>query len=804
MPTISTNLGNPQATDVAVETALPFIGNVSREDLQSTLGQADAEISKLYEDRNVLLTQGGQITYSGDGTELTFGESLKLEINSQVAGGTPTVITLIIAGSYPSSFTASGNMIYAVVDRTGGTATVTYNATTLPAVVNANQEVFLIAKRDDAAGPIPRCYFRDGTVLNAGQTARLGQTSGISNLSLLMDGEWSVNSSTLIAENLTASTVNVQSTVSTEWSGQGFTATQSGSITSVQVQLVNGAGTGTLGGNIVGQLWTNSGGLPGTLIATGGSVAASGIGNSLSTFTFTFSSVPLVSGTSYFFVMDFAATTYSGGADVYAYASDSAPYGGRAVISTTSGSSWISQSPEDIWFIASFSGALLSWTEPAYVQVPGLANNNNTIPTSESPVTFTAAGQVAYVELNTTTGSSANLTVNVVDDTSLVPDSNTYIVATFDGSTVLVGGNILLTVGVTGSGVLLGGSSWNPGAAVAPSTVGNVLTSTGSTWASQAPANAPTSSYELVNLGLSSSVASNALTINLTQYDGASAPTSGNPVSIGFRSSTATSAAYSVATATSATSITLPNGASLGVPQSGQYIYVYAVNSAGTISLAACGTEYPDEGSLVDTVSISGSATDPNTLYSGSSGLSNVPARLIGRVLVNETVAGTYASAPTEMSLVPFINKTPYILTATSSSKTASASSEWQDMVNGSVTVGAGTWKVTGSILWDFATASPEYQELIGQWSSTPGTDSAAAPTGIEALSNITLLTVFNAEQEITGIDDAEIWTMNMQEFTMVVQPGTDATVYLVPFSGFAGNAANTRISTFINAQKIG
>ena len=178
---IPTSRGNPQASDVAVETQLPMTGNATRQDLQSTLGQNDSQVSKLYEDRNAELSQGGLISFSGG--ELTFTEVLTLELNSKVAGGAPVIIPLGVVGanifSGPFMVPASGDMVYAVIDRIAGTAVVTDSATTLPPVNYSNQEVFLIGKRNDAADGTIRFYFRDGTAINSGQTIRLGAPSGV-------------------------------------------------------------------------------------------------------------------------------------------------------------------------------------------------------------------------------------------------------------------------------------------------------------------------------------------------------------------------------------------------------------------------------------------------------------------------------------------------------------------------------------------------------------------------------------------------------------------------------------------------
>lgn len=181
MSIIPTSRGNPQASDVAIETALPMTGTSSREDLQSGLTKNDAEISKLYEDRNIQLTQGGSILYDGSGTFLTFSENLNLEINSQVAGGAPTIIPLFSGiGPYTANVPSSGDMVYVVINRILGTAVLTDSATTLPAVNSSNQEVFLIGKRDDSGDGFKRFYFRDGTAITAGQSIRLGAPSGFS------------------------------------------------------------------------------------------------------------------------------------------------------------------------------------------------------------------------------------------------------------------------------------------------------------------------------------------------------------------------------------------------------------------------------------------------------------------------------------------------------------------------------------------------------------------------------------------------------------------------------------------------
>lgn len=161
-------------------TVLPMAGNSVDEMLDSVLSKIDAQIAKHFEDRNVFLTDGGIVTFTG--TQVQFTEALNLVINQKISGAAPQIISL---GSTTRTISATNRMIYAIVNRSAGTATVTDDATTLPAAVAANQEVFLIAKRVDATDGTQRLYFRNGSGFNAGQSARLGSAGSGSGSGIL-------------------------------------------------------------------------------------------------------------------------------------------------------------------------------------------------------------------------------------------------------------------------------------------------------------------------------------------------------------------------------------------------------------------------------------------------------------------------------------------------------------------------------------------------------------------------------------------------------------------------------------------
>lgn len=157
------------------------------------------------------------------------------------------------------------------------------------------------------------------------------------------------------------------------------------------------------------------------------------------------------------------------------------------------------------------------------------------------------------------------------------------------------------------------------------------------------------------NLGLAASVASNALTLALKQQDGTTDPAvSTGAVIIPYRSATSTSGAYTNVSSTAALSVVVPSGATLGTTSGAQaYLWLYAMNNSGATVLGVSQLKF-DDGSVQSSTTISSGASANNLIYS-TSGLSNVPIRLLGRIKVTETTAGTWATAPSEISLAPAI-----------------------------------------------------------------------------------------------------------------------------------------------------
>lgn len=195
------------------------------------------------------------------------------------------------------------------------------------------------------------------------------------------------------------------------------------------------------------------------------------------------------------------------------------------------------------------------------------------------------------------------------------------------GSSGLTGEGVTtpLSVGKGGTGanthtlnnVLLGNTT---GALkeVAPGASGNVLTSDGTIWNSSAPI-AVTSKIQPVTC----TQASGALTFGL------------NPTVLDFRSTTLTTGVPNTRTVSSALSLVLPSGGTLGaVSTIAAELILVAIDNVGTVELAviniAGGNDLSEVG-LISTTAISASATANNVFYS-TNARTNVPYRVIGLV----------------------------------------------------------------------------------------------------------------------------------------------------------------------------
>lgn len=304
-------------------------------------------------------------------------------------------------------------------------------------------------------------------------------------------------------------------------------------------------------------------------------------------------------------------------------------------------------------------------------------------------------------------------------------------------SSAAVVGALTVTNGGTGvasfsiNQVLLGGStSTGTLQQVSGGSAGQVLTATGTTTAPtfQTLPAAATFSFAASNLGLSTSVSGNALTIALKQSDGSTDPSTGtSAVVVGMRSSTLTSGAYTTRSVTSALSLTLSSGTSLAmlINQSA-FVWVYIIDSdgAGTMKLAASTVRY-DDTSRKTTIPESSTVTitnaSPGVFTGTANGLSNNTPIIL-------TTTGTL---PTGLSP----NTIYYIVSQATNSFSVSASPGGTAINTSSAGSGTHTFHHAGwNLVSDAAYANCPIR-LIGRLNVTPTTlGQWVAPTQISLL----------------------------------------------------------------------
>jgi hypothetical protein len=165
------------------------------------------------------------------------------------------------------------------------------------------------------------------------------------------------------------------------------------------------------------------------------------------------------------------------------------------------------------------------------------------------------------------------------------------------------------------------------------------------------------SSEQIENLGLAFSVGSSALTCAAKQADGSTDASASAPVYVGMRSATLTSGAFAQRSIVAALSLVVPSTATLGHTSAvAGNLYWYLLDNAGTLELAVSATDFGRAG-IASTTTIAGGSNTAATMYS-TTGRSNVPFRKIALTIDTQTVAGTWAAAPSTVQVSPTADDT--------------------------------------------------------------------------------------------------------------------------------------------------
>lgn len=192
------------------------------------------------------------------------------------------------------------------------------------------------------------------------------------------------------------------------------------------------------------------------------------------------------------------------------------------------------------------------------------------------------------------------------------------------------------------------------------SITGNPVTTTGTLAltlnnASPLPAvnGGSTSPDSITNCSIDATVAANALTVSILTAAGGT-PSATDPCIIGFRNATLTTGTYALVSVTAATTVVVPDTATLGcVISTDCPIYVYAINNAGTIVAGVGSWRMFDEGNVQSTTAVGAGSTAFGTVYS-TAGQSNKAVRLLGEAVIQLGASSHWSNAATTKKNVPF------------------------------------------------------------------------------------------------------------------------------------------------------
>jgi hypothetical protein len=322
---------------------------------------------------------------------------------------------------------------------------------------------------------------------------------------------------------------------------------------------------------------------------------------------------------------------------------------------------------------------------------------------------------------------------------------------------------------------------------------GQVLTADGSGGSSYA-LNTSTlnDTRALTNLGLQVTVASNAMTIALKQADGATDPSVTAPVKVSFKHFPAASGATDTGTITSAMSITIPSGATLGHVNSGLApIYVYMGYNNGSIFMGVSGTPQ-DETGISAPSTISSSATSLTTFYSTNPVAQSL--RLIGKVYNSQSTAGVYVATPPKVILN--YNNTPEplnnILSNVSSTFTFTAANTYGQMTNNSILLSEGLWELSGCFDINYSSTNPAYTGCTAGFYGANGNNTSTTPTLLSASTGVV---VYDSNTALTIPMGPPSYFQGMPVSPKIIRVLTSFTVYLVISASLSGSAANANLN---------
>jgi hypothetical protein len=146
------------------------------------------------------------------------------------------------------------------------------------------------------------------------------------------------------------------------------------------------------------------------------------------------------------------------------------------------------------------------------------------------------------------------------------------------------------------------------------------------------------------------------------------------------------------------------------------------------------------------------------------------------------------------------------LLTATSSTKTPSATNNYHQLTGNLLALPKGTWRLFGSSLFGNSGSTPTYATRQLSWTAANGADSSSVPAALSTVSGLSILSV-NAASPASSTPatyNEEAGSQNNVNAPDVIVRCAASTcnVYLVSFATLS-TAANARITVYANAERL-
>jgi hypothetical protein len=406
----------------------------------------------------------------------------------------------------------------------------------------------------------------------------------------------------------------------------------------------------------------------------------------------------------------------------------------------------------------------------------------------------TAAGTSATNAANSATAASTNASgastsaTNAANSATAASTSASNASTSTGTATTQAGNASTSATNAANSATAAGTSATNAAssASAAASSAGNILPS----------------SSTIINIGLATSVAANALTIAVKQADGATNCTPSVIGRISFRSATNSSGAFVARDITAALSIVIPSGATLGQPNSGSgFIYVYALDNAGTVELAVSSS--PQNDSLVRSTTAIAGGTSLTGFYS-STARANVAIRYLGFVVAGQTTAGVYTANATKVNINSGnIPEYADYVSLTSSTFTSTGSGTYGNVTGNAASLTEGLWELDGTFDINYLSADPLYTYGSCGFYGANGGNSGSAPAALSTLAGLSVLDP-NSVATALPMSSTLGYFQGVPVARRCVRVLQPSTVYLVPRVAFTGTATNANgIIVRIFARKI-